>query len=226
MGGFVTDGGAATGAAAFFARSTGATDALTADPGAARDVVAVRVVAVLVDDPRELLGAVLAVDASAAAREVKGRFAAVVLAGATVDLRSVVDVLAGDLVAAAEDRVVLRAVGFLFSSPEVIEAMSGSTSDAAPAALETRPVLLADVPGAGRVGGLFSKLEPAVLVRAARAVLVDGAAGRRAPTVAVPPGRRGGTDSGLEGVVILKVQTRVSAVCSFGEGRGPSKVQC
>jgi hypothetical protein len=116
-----------------------------------------------------------------------------------------------DLVAEVEARVVRRAVGLLFSSPEVTEDRSGSASDAV--ALEANAGFRTTVPGAGRVGGLL-KLDPAAegraaapesgfdAVVAARVVLV--AAGRRAavpaPTTVV--GRRGGTGSfGFEAIL-------------------------
>lgn len=209
--------------------------ALDVELGVALVAVVGRVVVDLVDEASDVRGVVFVVDVSAAERDVKGRFAAVVPEGAMVDLRSDAAVLPGeDLVAAVEDSVVLRAAGLLFSSPDVMDDSSGSASDVV--GLEVKPVLLAAVPGAGRVGGLF-KLDPAVLLRIvevprgldavveARAVVEDAAVGRRAPTVAVPPGggRRGGTlsvfavaedvdeailrraegDEGVEGVVEL-----------------------
>jgi hypothetical protein len=217
------DGAAAAGAIegieGFFAWETGA---LATAPGVAL-VVDGRVVVGLAEEPKEVRGVALVVGASAAARDVKGRFAAVVLAGAIVDRRSDAAGFPGELrVAAVDDSVVLRAAGFLFSSPEVMEERSGSASDVAP--LEANPVLLAAVPAAGRVGGLF-RLDPAVPVRIVelpsgfdavvelRALLA--AAGRRAPAatalVEVVPGRRGGTFSAFEGVeeAILR---RVEAV--------------
>lgn len=202
----VTDG--------FFAWDAGV---LCAELGVARAVVVGRVVVGRVVlgldvEASEVRGVALTVDESAAGRDVKGRFAVAVLEGVMVDLRSEVAVLPGDdLVAAVEDSVVLRDAGFLFSSPDVMEAKSGSASEVVD--LEANPARLAAVPGAGRVGGLF-KLDPAVLVRIvelargldavvdARVEVDDGAAGRRAPTGAVPPtsGRRGGTLSGLDAV--------------------------
>jgi hypothetical protein len=191
----------------FFA---GSVEALVAVPAAGLAVL-VRPVAVLVEGAREERGAVFAVEASAAERVVAGRLAVlVVLEGAIEDLRSVAVVLAGDRVVVAGVMVVLRAAGFLFSSPEVMEPMSGSASEAAD--LEDNAVLLAAVPGAGRVGGLF-KLEPAVVVRAVELVrgrdvvvearvVADAAVGRRAPVgavlaVPVASGRRGAAASCL-----------------------------
>jgi hypothetical protein len=215
---------------------------LAAAPAAGR-VVLGRAVEVLVEGASEERGVVLAVEVSAAGRVVKGRLAVlVVLEGAMEDLLSVVVVLPGDRVAAVVDNVVLRVVGFLFSSPEVIEPMSGSASEAAD--LEVKPVFLAAVPGAGRVGGLF-KLEPAVIARAvelvsgrdvvveARVVVVDAPVGRRAPTGAVPPavvsGRRGGVASCLgvaeevdEGILRRAVVDREEGVVGLFCFWGPS----
>lgn len=101
---------------------------------------------------------------------------------------------------------VLRTVARLLSSPEVNEESSGSASD--DAVLLASPVFLTAVPPGGRVGGLF-RLDPTVLVREVALepgfdaivdgrVLVDDAAGRRAPTGAVAlvvVGLRGGTAS-------------------------------
>jgi hypothetical protein len=108
----------------------------------------------------------------------------------------------------------LLTVGFLVSSPEVMEARSGSASEVV-VDLEANAVRLAAVPATGRVGGLL-RLEaefPERIVEvesgfdAPAVVLVDAetddaapAAGRRAPTVAVPEesvavGLRGGMAS-------------------------------
>lgn len=177
-------------------------------------VVDGRVVAGLVAPESEARGVARVVELSPAAGRVlvRGRFAAAV-DEAAVEVRVVpeMEVLedAGDLVpAAVEDSPVRRTVGFLFSSPEVMEAMSGSDSEAVD--LCVRPVRLAVVPGAGRVGGLF-RLEPAVPERIvelasgreavveALAVPVVDVVGRRAeaavPAAAVVVGRRGGTGS-------------------------------
>lgn len=185
------------------------TTPLDPDAGITRDVAVGRVVGLFAEAPSEARGVLLVVDASAVGREVNGRFAPAVLKTA-LGLRSVAAVFPGDdLVAPAEETVVLRAADFLFSSPDVMEAMSGSASEVVD--LAASPLLAAE-PGAGRVGGLF-KLEPVVLVRnelvrgrdvvaEARAVLA-AAAGRRAPAVAVPVpavvrGRRGGAFSTLD----------------------------
>lgn len=173
-----------------------------------RAVVVGRVVVVLVEEANDARG-LARFAASAAGRVVKGRFGAAV-AGAIVDLRSETAALPGeDRVAAVEDKVVLRAaedaVGLLFSSPEVTEAISGSASDAV-GVLVVNPARRAAVPGAGRVGGLF-KLDteaPVLIVELASGLdavvearaVVDAATGRfAAPTVVV--GRRGGTGSVL-----------------------------
>jgi hypothetical protein len=188
----------------FFACPIGA---LVAVPGAALVVVDGRaLVVVLVEEASDARGVARVVEASAAGRVVRGRFA-VVVEGAR-DCLELVVVFPGDarVAAAAVPGVLRTAVAFLFSSPEVTEDRSGSASDAV--ALELIPGLLAAVPGTGRVGGLF-RLDPTVLTRdvelvagldavvEARAVLVD-VVGRRAPTVAVllaVVGRRGGTAS-------------------------------
>jgi hypothetical protein len=112
---------------------------------------------VRVDDGSDARGVVLVAELSPAGRVVvRGRFAVdVVAAGRKVGG------LPGDaLEAAVEVRVVLRAAGRLFSSPDVTDDRSGSASEPA-VDLEASPVLLATVPGGGRVGGLF-KLDPAV----------------------------------------------------------------
>jgi hypothetical protein len=194
------------GTESFFACPTGAT--LGAAFGAARVVADGRVVVGREDEDSDVRGAALATGASTAERD-SGRFAAVVPGAAMPDFRSVVVVvvLPGDaLGVAGEARVVLRAAGFLLSSPDVIEAMSVSASEAMD--FEANAVLLAALPAAGRVGGLL-KLAPDVLVRAielagafdalvgVRAVDVD-AAGRRAPVAVIPGGRRGGAFSDLE----------------------------
>lgn len=218
-------------------------------PAAVRVVLGRAAVVLVVEGARDDRGAVRDVGVSPAARAVTGRLAVpVLLDGAIEDLLSVVVVLPGDRVAAAEASVVLRADGFLFSSPEVIEPISGSASEAAD--LEANPVLLAAVPGAGRVGGLL-KLDPAVLARAveeargrdvvveARDAVVDaGAAGRRAPAVAgvvpleVASPRRGGTASCLlaadevddEGIlrraVVDKEAGVVELFCFWGASAG------
>jgi hypothetical protein len=194
------------GTESFFACPTGAT--LGAAFGAARVVADGRVVVGREDEDSDVRGAALATGASTVERE-SGRFAAVVPGAAMPDFRSVVvvGVLPGDaLGVAGEARVVLRAAGFLLSSPDVIEAMSVSASEAMD--FEANAVLLAALPAAGRVGGLL-RLAPDVLVRAielagafdalvgVRAVDVD-AAGRRAPVAVIPGGRRGGAFSDLE----------------------------
>lgn len=180
--------------------------ALVVVPGATRVVVEGRAPVVLVDEASDARGVARAVEASAAGRVVRGRFAPVVVEGA-IDCRDVV--FPGDeRVAAPGTTGVLRTVGFRFSSPDVTDESSGSASDAV--GFGVSPVLLAADPGVGRVGGLF-RLEPTVLAREvaldsgfdavavdARALLVDAAVGRRAPTVAVPlaaVGLRGGTAS-------------------------------
>jgi hypothetical protein len=155
----------------------------------------------LVDEANGARAAALLAGPSMEGRVVRGRFVAAMVVG-----RAAVVFPGDDLAAAVDVNVVLRAVGLLFSSPEVTDDRSGSASEAA-ADREARPVLLAAVPGAGRVGGLF-KLDPAVVVRevalesgldaVVEALAVrDEAAGRRAgaevPLVTV--GRRGGTES-------------------------------
>lgn len=187
----------------FFACPEGA---FVAVPGAALAVVAGREAVVLAEGARDerVVPRVVGCEASAAGREVRGRFAAVEEEGASDDLEDTFP--GGDRIAEPAIAGVLRAAGFLFSSPDVTDDSSGSASDAVD--LEANPPLLAADPGAGRVGGLF-KLDPTVPVRdmeldegfdaliEGRAVLA-AAAGRRAPTVAVPPvvvGRRGGTAS-------------------------------
>lgn len=183
-----------------------------AEPGAALVVVVIagRAVVVLrVDEESEARGAVRDAGPSTEGRVVRGRFTAAVVVEAAG--RVVAGFAGDDLVAVLVANVVRRAVGFLFSSPDVTDDKSGSASDAV--ALWVRPAFLTTVPGAGRVGGLF-KLDPVAGVRVvelesgfdavegARAVLV--AAGRRAapvPTTAV--GRRGGTGS-LELEAILR----------------------
>lgn len=156
------------------------------------------VVVVLVAEDSDVRG-VRAVVPSVPGRVVGGRFAAAVVEAA-LGLAAVV--FPGDaLVPAIEDKVVLRAAGFLFSSPDVTEGNSGSASEAAD--LEAKPGFLATVPGAGRVGGLF-RLDPAVDVRVAdfdavvgALAVVDDAVGRRAAAVplVIAVGRRGGTGS-------------------------------
>lgn len=205
--------GATEGTEGFFACDTGVLEAAV---GVVRAVVVGRVVeGLVVEEANDVRGAERVVEAAGAERvveveaavrdEVRGRFAVVeVVDGVIVDLRSDAAVLPGDdLVAAVEVNVVLRAAGFLFSSPEVMEDRSGSASEVAD--LEVKPARRAAVPGAGRVGGLF-KLEPAVLerivdvpsgldavVEALGVVVV--VAGRLAAEVAeeVVGGRRGGT---------------------------------
>lgn len=168
-----------------------------------------RVPVVLVEEASGALAVVRLVEDSAAGRlDVRGRLvAAVVVDGAIEALDEVV--LPGEArvgAVAVEMLGARRTVVFRFSSPEVTDECSASEE----AVLLASVVLLTLVPGTGRVGGLF-RLEPTVLVRDeavvvgfdavvdARAVLVE-AAGRRAPTVAVPPvdavaSRRGGTGS-------------------------------
>lgn len=160
-----------------------------------------------VDAGREARGVARVVVASALGREVvEGRLTAVVV-GAMVDLRS--DGVA--LPAAAVPAKLLRTVGFLFSSPEVTEARSGSASPAA--AFVPNAVRLAAVPTGARVGGLL-RLLPAparrevLLARGFDALLggrvvvfVDDAAGARraagAALLLVAAGLRGGTGSFL-----------------------------
>ena len=157
----------------------------------------------LVDEDSDVRGAALLAGPSMEGRVVRGRFAAVV---AVVVGRAAIVLPGEDLAAAAGVNVVLRAVGLLFSSPEVTDDRSGSASDAA-ADRDTSPVFLAAVPGAGRVGGLF-RLDPVAVVREValesgldavveEALAARDAAGRRAgaevPLVAV--GRRGGIGS-------------------------------
>ncbi|KAF2275316.1 uncharacterized protein EI97DRAFT_72134 [Westerdykella ornata] len=227
-----------TDATGFLACATGVLDA---DPKVDLVVVDGRAVAVRVEEPSEARGAVLVVEASAAVRELRGRFGAEVAEGVIVDLRSVVDVLPGEaLAAAAEDNVVLRAAAFLFSSPEVTEERSGSASDAVD--LEANLVLLAAVPGAGRVGGLF-KLDPVVLVRVVElergfdAVVeerdvLDATAGLRPAAVAaeVTSGRRGAAVSALEveaeleEAIVLRAAVEEGVAvffCSWGAWSGP-----
>jgi hypothetical protein len=193
--------------------ATEETDDFFACEGAARgallgavDVAAAvdgRVDDVFVDDASDARGVALLVGPSMEGRVVRGRFAAVVV----VVGRAAAVFPGEDRIAVPGVSVVLRAVGLLFSSPEVTEDRSGSASDAA-AERDARPVFLAAVPGAGRVGGLF-RLDPAVVVREAALGVVldavedvfaardDDAAGRRAgaevPLAAV--GRRGGIES-------------------------------
>jgi hypothetical protein len=174
-------------------------------PGAALAVVVGRAAVVFEEEASEErpVARVVECEASAMGRVVKGRFAAVEEEGASDDLESAFP--GGDRIAPVAAGI-LREAGFLFSSPEVTDESSGSASEAVD--LEVNPPLLAADPGTGRVGGLF-RLDPTVLVRETelddgfdalnegRAVLA-AAAGRRAPTVAVPlvvVGRRGGTAS-------------------------------
>ena len=174
----------------------------------ARVVVAGRVAAGFwVDEAREARGVARVGVFSALGREVvEGRFAAVV-EGVTVDLLSDGVALPG---AALGPAMVLRTAGFLFSSPDVSDASSGSAS--ACAGLLASAVRLAAVPAGARVGGLF-RLDPVPARRDVElaggldaldggrvAVFVDAAAGRRAPAEAVvvplaAAGRRGGTAS-------------------------------
>jgi hypothetical protein len=136
---------------------------LVAVAGAALVVVDGRaLVVVLVEDASDARGVARVVDASAAGRVVRGRFA-VVVEGA-IDCLELVVVFPGDArVAAVVVPGVLRTVvAFLVSSPEVTEDRSGSASDAV--ARELIPGLLAAVPGTGRVGGLL-RLDPTVLTR-------------------------------------------------------------
>lgn len=174
-------------------------------------VVATGRVAVDRAGAREVRGVVRLAGASAPVREVvAGLFAAPVVE-VTVGLLSVAVVLRGDVVIADEANVDFRPdrllVGFLFSSPEVIEAKSGSWSEAVDLDAP-RAVRLAVVPGAGRVGGLF-KLDPRMLERveaveglAVVDVLVEVVvvAGRfaAAPVEEVANGRRGGAVVVLE----------------------------
>jgi hypothetical protein len=187
-------------------------NALGTGPGAALAAVVVgRATAEgRVDVDSDARGVVRAAALSAEGRVVRGRFAAAV-AEAGGRVVEVVVFPGDDLVADVDARVVRRATGLLFSSPDVTEDRSGSASEAA--ALEANAGFRTTVPGAGRVGGLL-KLDPAAEARVAvpgsvldavvavRVVLV--AAGRRAPvpepTTAV--GRRGGTASfGFEAIL-------------------------
>jgi hypothetical protein len=206
---WVVEAGAGGGAAltdAFFACPMGV---FAAAPMAALVVVVDgRVPVVRVEEASDARGVARVVDASAAGRVVRGRFAAVVVDGA-MDCRDVAFPGEDRVAAAAVPAVLRTAVVFLFSSPEVTDDSSGSASEAV--ARELTPVRLTAAPATGRVGGLF-RLDPTALARdvevvegldavvEARAVLVvDDAAGRRAPTAAVVPvvvvGRRGGTVS-------------------------------
>ncbi|KAF1993917.1 hypothetical protein P154DRAFT_48407 [Amniculicola lignicola CBS 123094] len=197
-------GGAMEGLFACKAGARGAAPVADLGVAAGLDVV------VRVEEARGARGVARAV--SAVGREVvRGRLGAGAGAceGAMVDLLSETGALPGDdRVASVE---VLRAAalaGFLFSSPDVSAAMSGSASEA-PDLDEASPVLLAAVPGAGRVGGLF-KLDPTVLARVVELesgfdavvepLAVDAAAGRLAarPAELAVPRRRGGTASALE----------------------------
>lgn len=202
----VSGTGAGTETESFFACPVGA---LVAEGGAAL-VVEGRAVVDLEEAAREARETARDVGASAAGREVSGLFAAVVVVdGARECLEKV---FPGEArVGAPGAPVVLLAADLLFSSPDVTDERSGSTSEVV---LEASPVLRAAVPAAGRVGGLF-KLDPTVLVRE---VAVDGCfdalegalapaagGGRRAPVDAVAPeagtvGRRGGTASLVEEV--------------------------
>ncbi len=203
-------------------------EGLEAVPGAALVVVG-RVVVVLVDDERDAReeGVERPVGASPAVRVVGGLLTTAVVEEASDALEVG---LPGDRRAAPGTVGALRTVGLLFSSPDVTDERSGSASDEA--VLLATAALLAAVPGTGRVGGLF-KLDPAVLAREVTldvgfdAVVdvrevVDDAAGRRAPTVAVPPvvvGRRGGTGS-LE-VVEAEVELILRRTDELGvEGAG------
>lgn len=219
-------GGATAGTEGFFACPIGA---FVVVPGAALVVVAGRVPVVLVAEASDARGVARVVEASAAGRVVRGRFAVVVVEEGASDCL--------DVVFPGDDRVAVLAVAgarrtvvFLFSSPEVTDDRSGSASDAVD--LEASPVLLADEPGTGRVGGLF-KLDPTVLTRdvelesgfdavavGARALL-DVVVGRRAPTVAVPDvvvGRRGGTPSLLVEPAFEAILRRTEDVGVEGAG--------
>lgn len=209
-----------------------------AAPGVARAVVAGRTPDVLVEEANDARGVARDVDVSAAGRVVRGRFAPAVVEGAT-DCRDVV--FPGEaLVAALGTTVVLRAVGRLFSSPDVTDDSSGSASDAF--AREDAPGLLTAELGAGRVGGLF-RLDPAVLRRddalvgGLDALAVDvlallvlvAAVDRRALAVVLAPtaaGRRGGTasllaEAALEAILRRTEDAGVEGAGSFllvGEG--------
>ena len=183
---------------------------LVVEPGAALVAVVGRVVVVLVDGVSDAREAARLVEPSAAGRVVRGRFAVVVVVVEEEGARDGRDVaLPGEARAAAPGTCgVLRTTVRLCSSAEVTDDSSGSASDEVD--LPTRPARLVAVPGAGRVGGLF-RLDPTVLRREVALdsgldavvdvdgrVLVEDAAGRRAPAGAVPPvvvGRRGGTGS-------------------------------
>jgi hypothetical protein len=221
-------GGARAGIEGFFACPIGA---LVAEPGAARVVVDGRVPVVLVADAdaSDARGVARIFDASAAGRVVRGRFVVEVVAGAIEGL---------DVVFPGEARVaapavpgVLRTAVLLFSSPEVTDDRSGSASDAA-ADLDTNVVLLAVVPGTGRVGGLF-KLDPTVLTRAVELLdgfdaleidgraLLDAAVGRRAPAAAAPAvvvGRRGRIASLLAEPALEAILRRTEDVGVEGAG--------
>jgi hypothetical protein len=184
-----------------------------------------------VDAGREARGVARVAVFSALGREVvEGRFAAVV-AGAMVDLRS--DGVARPAVLAVP-AMLLRTVGFLFSSPEVTDARSGSASPAA--AFVPSAVRLAAVPTGARVGGLF-KLLPAparrevLLVRGFDALLggrvvvfvVDAAAGRRAAGAALllaAAGLRGATGS------LLGAEEAILRRRTEGEDGGGSDTCC
>lgn len=221
------DGGAGTLTESFFACPAGA---LAAAPTAAL-VVAVegRAPVVRVDEASDARGVARAVEASAAGRVVRGRFAAAAVVEGAIDWRDVG--LPGDERVAAVDVAGVRraVVGFLFSSPEVTADSSGSASEAVD--LEARPARRTAEPGAGRVGGLF-RLDPTVLAREvelaggldapveARAVLVEAVVGRRAPValVVVVVGRRGGTPSLLAEAALDAILRRTEDVGVEGAG--------
>lgn len=216
----VGDKGAACGAGGagtegFFAEAGAALDVVVF--GAALAVVDGRtdvdgravVVLLRADEASDVRGAVRVVDGSTEGRVVRGRLAVVVVDAAALPGDARVD---DELV--DDDSGFFLTVGFFVSSPEVIDAARSGSASEVVVDLEASAVLLAVVPATGRVGGLL-KLEDGLPERivevesgfdAPVVVLADAevddeapAAGRRAPTVAVPPrvvvGLRGGMAS-------------------------------
>jgi hypothetical protein len=207
----------------FFACAAGA---FAAAPPIAALVVAVdgRVPVVRVDEASDARGARV-VGVSAAGRDVRGRFAAlvVVVEGAS-DCRDVG--FPGDARVVVVAGALRTAEGLLFSSPDVTDDSSGSASDAVD--LEASPVRL--TPGTGRVGGLL-RLELVVPTRgvelvvgldapvAVRVIVVD-TVGRRAGTVPldVVVGRRAGTPSLLAEAALDAIWRRIEDVGVEGAG--------
>lgn len=197
-----------------------------------------RVAPGLVDGAREVRGARV-VAGSAAGRVVSDRLAAVAVE--VVDVDEEASDWRDGLGFAGDGRVALAAgalrtvVAFFFSSPDVSDERSGSASDVV-LDVEDKAVRLATaaaVAVGGRVGGLF-RLVPTALVRdveldgafvapvAVRVVLVDDAAGRRAPPAVVAlvvVGRRGGTVSfDPEGGALEAILRRTDDVGVEGAG--------